>query len=132
MSDTQESTLPATDPNFAAEKIERNINGSTIPCTKITFGPKARVMVTRETTLGDEFDLIALAGDLANNDRWMLLAGLAYSIVELDGTPQLTPTKPGHIKTTLTKIGNDGLRAYVQAVTSLSKGESEIKELAKN
>ena len=67
-------------------------------------------------SLGEQFDLVEIAGDNADNTRWMLMAGVAYAVTDLDGVPVVRATTRQHIRGTLDAIKQDGLSAYFKAL----------------
>ena len=133
MSDTATAETTNTDPNFSVQDTELKIDGKSVSCMKVTFGPQPRNLMFRKLTLGDDLDLIGVAGDLSDNQKWMLLARMAWGAVEVDGVP--TPGAPRtsqEIKARLDQIGTDGLSAYLKGVGTLAKGEDDIMAAAKN
>ena len=134
MSDTQEATAEETViPNFSAQPMSLNIGGKDVECTKIVFGDPLRSIITRKLTLGDEFDLIGIAGDLASNQKWMIMAALAYSAVTIDELPQHSAGLTlAVIRARLDRIGVDGLSAYIKALGVTAAPTTDTVAAAKN
>ncbi len=130
--DTTKTDAVETDPNFSAERIEQNINGKNVSCMRVTFGPTRRTLVTRDLSLGDDFNLMALAGDLSDNQKWMLMARVAFSTITVDSLPIHSHTKKSQLNWTLDQIGIDGLRAYLRGAGELAEKEEDVQATAKN
>jgi hypothetical protein len=132
MSDTQAGGENQGIPNFSAETVKLNWNGKDVDGMRFTFGEPRRTITTQKLGLGDEFDLIGMAGDLSNNSKWMIMAGLAFSVCDIDGLPIPRPTNLIQLRAALDRIGVAGLSAYIRAVGALATDETAVVTAAKN
>jgi hypothetical protein len=63
--------------------------------------------------------LLKAAGpDLSQNDAWLNMAGLAVSVVELDGVPRAMPASERQIENAISELGDHGLKAAADALSS--------------
>jgi hypothetical protein len=71
-----------------------------------------RNLVVRRPTALDTLRLFKAAGPtLAQNEPWLAIAGLASSVVSIDGVPVPTPTTEGQIEEMVRRLGEHGLDA---------------------
>ena len=84
----------------------------------------------KRITALDRLRILKIAGpDLSQNDAWLNLAALAYSVIEIDGIPRAVPTAERQIESTIAELGDTGLKALIEQISSepnddlLSHGE---------
>ena len=71
-----------------------------------------RSLVVRRPTALDTLRLFKAAGPtLAQNEPWLAIAGLASSVVSIDGVPVPTPTTEGQIEEMVRRLGEHGIDA---------------------
>ncbi len=137
MSDTldeaQAPLLEAPPPaNFSVTQSVLNMAGQPIPVRRITFGEPQRSIVVRELGLGDQFDLVEIAGSNAGNPVWMGMAGFAFAVTEIDGTPLPQMTSVKGVRAVLNRIKPDGMAAYFHAMKVSVQSDDSEQEKAKN
>ena len=72
--------------------------------------------IRRQTTL-DRLRLFKAVGpELAYNERYLGLAGLAFSVVAIDGVPFPQPTNEPQIDAAVARIGDAGMAAIGDAL----------------
>src|ERR1700761_8596672 len=75
-----------------------------------------RLSVRRLNAL-DTLRLFKAAGPtLSENEAWLSLAGLAFSVQEIDGVPVPAPTNEIQIEGIIDRLGDEGLNAIVSLV----------------
>jgi hypothetical protein len=62
----------------------------------------------------------------------MGMAMLAKATMDIDGTPVPTPTTKDHLRTTLRKLGKDGLAAAARAMRPPEVDQKVALDAAKN
>lgn len=92
--------------------------------TSVTTVDRAgRHLVLRKPGALDTLRLLKAAGPaLALNEPWLAMAGLVFSVTEIDGIPVPLPTTEQQIEALVERLGDDGLDAIVQ---SLQPGETD-------
>jgi hypothetical protein len=84
-----------------------------------------RRLLLRRLTALDTLRLFKAAGPvLAQNEPWLSMAGLAFSILEIDGVPIPTPTTESQIESVIDRLGDAGLAA----VADLLKEQVDMAE----
>jgi hypothetical protein len=137
MIETVETTAPEaeTDPNFSAERTTTRINGKDKPGWRVTYGDPARTIVTADLSLGDQFNLMEIAGENASRN-WMAMAGFAASVVTIDGVPAPSMTNKQQIARFLDDVTEPGFIAYLKALGTVqnppAQREAETAAAAKN
>jgi hypothetical protein len=77
-----------------------------------TTDQKGRKLVVRQLTALDTLRLFKAAGpELSQNASWLSMAGLAFSLLEIDGVPVPQPTTEAQIEGIVDRLGDDGLTA---------------------
>jgi hypothetical protein len=65
----------------------------------------------------DTLRLFKAAGPvLAQNGPWLSLAGLAFSVVEIDGVPVPAPVTEAQIESLIDRLGDEGLAGIADAL----------------
>nr|WP_294546314.1 hypothetical protein [uncultured Rhodopila sp.] len=73
---------------------------------------QGRKLLLRRLTALDTLRLFKAAGPvLAQNGPWLSMAGLAFSVLEIDGVPVPSPTTEPQIESLIERLGDDGLAA---------------------
>ncbi len=76
-----------------------------------------RVLTIRRQTTLDRLRLFKAVGPtLAYNERYLGLAGLAFSVMAIDGVPVPQPTNDVQIETAIERIGDSGMEAIGAAL----------------
>jgi hypothetical protein len=76
-----------------------------------------RTLTIRRISALDRLRLLKAAGpELSQNDAWLNMAGLALSVVELDGVPRAMPVNERQIEGAISELGDRGLQAVVEAL----------------
>jgi hypothetical protein len=84
-------------------------------CTAIDR--KGRRLVLRRLTALDTLKLFKAAGPvLAQNEPWLSMAGLAFSVLEIDGVPVPPPATETQIESLIERLGDEGLAAIADTV----------------
>lgn len=88
-----------------------------------------RLLVRRPTAL-DTLRLFKAAGPiLAQNEAWLSMAGLAFSVVEIDGVPVPTPATEAQIEGLVERLGDEGLSAIAESITDGNETPAAEKRL---
>jgi hypothetical protein len=78
---------------------------------------KGRRLTLRRLTALDTLRLFKAAGPvLAQNEPWLSMAGLAFSVLEVDGVPVPAPTTETQIEGLIDRLGDEGLAAIANTV----------------
>jgi hypothetical protein len=78
---------------------------------------KGRRLTLRRLTALDTLRLFKAAGPvLAQNEPWLSMAGLAFSVLEIDGIPVPPPATEPQIENLIDRLGDEGLAAVANAV----------------
>ncbi|MDR3532817.1 MAG: hypothetical protein P4L90_19965 [Rhodopila sp.] len=73
---------------------------------------KGRRLSLRRLTALDTLRLFKAAGPvLAQNEPWLSMAGLAFSVLEIDGVPVPSPATEPQIESLIDRLGDEGLAA---------------------
>jgi hypothetical protein len=76
-----------------------------------------RSIAVRRINALDRLRLLKAAGpELSQNDAWLNMAALAFSVTDINGTPRLTPTNEHQIEATISELGDVGLEAIADAL----------------
>jgi hypothetical protein len=85
--------------------------------TLIVVDKRGRHLLLRRLTALDTLRLFKAAGPvLAQNEPWLSMAGLAFSVVEIDGLPIPSPGTEPQIESLIDRLGDDGLVAVADAM----------------
>jgi hypothetical protein len=85
-----------------------------------------RKLLVRRLTALDTLRLFKAAGPvLSQNESWLAMAGLAFSILEIDGIPVPTPVNEPQIESIIERLGEVGL----QTVADTIKDDDEMVDL---
>jgi hypothetical protein len=115
--------------NAAVAPVTSNAAGKT---TATATDSKGRKITVRRLLPVHRLRLFAVAGDLAQNESWMSLGALAWSVVSIDGEPA-QPNSIREIEACLSALGDEGLSAAAEAFVSLmGPRDEDTKEIAKN
>jgi hypothetical protein len=80
--------------------------------TFVATDKRGRKLLLRRLTALDTLRLFKAAGpDLSQNTSWLSMAGLAFSVLEIDGVPIPPPTTESQIENVVDLLGDDGLAA---------------------
>nr|WP_294511699.1 hypothetical protein [uncultured Rhodopila sp.] len=86
----------------------------------------------RRLTALDTLRLFKAAGPvLAQNGPWLSMAGLAFSVLEIDGVPVPPPATESQIESLIDRLGDDGL-AVIATLLNDDSREQDAKEEAGN
>jgi hypothetical protein len=86
---------------------------------------KGRRLMLRRLTALDTLRLFKAAGPvLALNEPWLSMAGLAFSVLEIDGVPVPPPLTEPQIESLIDRLGDEGLAAIADTV----KDEQEMPD----
>jgi hypothetical protein len=78
---------------------------------------KGRRLMLRRLTALDTLRLVKAAGPvLAQNEPWLSMAGLAFSVLEIDGVPVPPPATEPQIESLIDRLGDEGLAAIADTV----------------
>jgi hypothetical protein len=78
---------------------------------------KGRRLALRRLTALDTLRLFKAAGPvLSENESWLSMAGLGFSVFEIDGVPVPTPTTEAQIEALIDRLGDEGLAAVANAM----------------
>jgi hypothetical protein len=78
---------------------------------------KGRQLILRRLTALDTLRLFKAAGPiLAQNEPWLSMAGLAFSLLEVDGIPVPPPATESQIESLIDRLGDEGLKAIADAI----------------
>jgi hypothetical protein len=81
------------------------------------FDKNGRKLSVRRLTALDTLRLFKAAGPvLAQNEPWLAMAGLAFSVLEIDGIPVPTPVTEAQIETMIERLGEVGLEAVADTI----------------
>jgi hypothetical protein len=76
-----------------------------------------RRLTLRRLTALDTLRLFKAAGpNLAQNEPWLSLAGLAFSVLEIDGVPVPPPATEAQIEGLIDRLGDEGLATIADTV----------------
>jgi hypothetical protein len=82
-----------------------------------TMDSKGRRLTLRRLTALDTLRLFKAAGPvLAQNEPWLSMAGLAFSILEIDGVPVPAPVTEAQIEGLIDRLGDEGLAAIADTI----------------
>jgi hypothetical protein len=85
--------------------------------TFTTVDNKGRRLVLRHLTALDTLRLFKAAGPvLSQNEPWLSMAGLAFSVMEIDGVPVPPPATEPQIESLIDRLGDEGLVAIAEMV----------------
>jgi hypothetical protein len=91
--------------------------------TLSTVDKRGRRLLLRRLTALDTLRLFKAAGPvLAQNGPWLSMAGLAFSVLEIEGVPIPPPATEPQIESLIDRLGDDGLAAIA---TLLNDGTSD-------
>jgi hypothetical protein len=85
--------------------------------TKTATDKNGRRLLLRRLTALDTLRLFKAAGPvLAQNEPWLSMAGLAFSVLEVDGVPIPTPSTESQIESIIDRLGDAGLSAIADTL----------------
>jgi hypothetical protein len=89
-------------------------------------------MTLRRLTALDTLRLFKAAGPvLAQNEPWLSMAGLAFSVLEIDGLPVPSPATETQIESLIDRLGDEGLAAIAETVAD-QQDAADVKSNAGN
>ena len=93
-----------------------------------------RNLTVKRLSAIDRLNLFQAAGALAANERWMGLAAIAASVIEIDGDPVPKPVNVGEMKALVGRLDDEGLEAVGKVYEEVFgvRTAEEIAEQAKN
>jgi len=77
---------------------------------------RGRKLSIRLPDAGDQFDLIEIAGAVADNRPWMFRAMVVYAVSAIDGVPLPLPASKDDLKTNARALGDDGIMAVMESL----------------
>jgi hypothetical protein len=93
---------------------------------------RGRNLLLRRLTALDTLRLFKAAGPvLAQNGPWLSMAGLAFSVLEIDGIPVPPPATESQIESLIDRLGDDGLAA-IAGLLEEDKNDPDAKEQVGN
>jgi hypothetical protein len=85
--------------------------------TKIAADRNGRRLLLRRLTALDTLRLFKAAGPvLAQNEPWLSMAGLAFTVLEIDGVPIPAPATEAQIENVIERLGDAGLSAIADTL----------------
>ena len=85
--------------------------------TFVSTDKRGRRLLLRRLTALDTLRLFKAAGPtLAQNEPWLSMAGLAFSVLEIDGVPVPAPMTEPQIEGLIEKLGDEGLAAIADTI----------------
>lgn len=91
-----------------------------------------RQLVLHKLTALDTLRLLKAAGPvLAQNEAWLAMAGLVFSVTEIDGVPVPAPITEAQIEALVERLGDAGLDAVAQALGS-SESDTSSRDAVGN
>jgi hypothetical protein len=85
--------------------------------TRTATDKNGRRLLLRRLSAVDTLRLFKIAGPiLAQNDPWLSMAGLAFSVLEIDGVPIPAPATESQIESIIDRLGDAGLAAIADAL----------------
>jgi hypothetical protein len=91
------------------------LNNAARPHTAVD--KNGRRLLLRRLTALDTLRLFKAAGPvLAQNEPWLSMAGLAFSVVEIDGVPVPSPTTESQIESIIDRLGDAGLATVADSL----------------
>lgn len=101
--------------------------------TFTTVDTNGRRLSLRRLTALDTLRLFKAAGPmLAQNEPWLSMAGLAFSVLEIDGVPVPAPITEAQIEGLVDRLGDDGLAAIANVIKDecpTSKSRADVGNL---
>jgi hypothetical protein len=95
--------------------------------TIIAVDRTGRRLTLRRLTALDTLRLFKAAGPiLAQNEPWLSLAGLAFSVLEIDGVPVPPPATEAQIEGLIDRLGDEGL-AIIADTVDRQQGSADMK-----
>jgi hypothetical protein len=119
-------------PNFSAAPKVVTVNGSAEQWVVIKYGESQvdpalpdKIIEIRRVDMGDQFDLVEIAGSQVDNDVWLSLAIVALSVQTIDNIPvPHGALSKATLRNTLKQIGPLGVRAVRRALLEFDSGGS--------
>jgi hypothetical protein len=85
--------------------------------TRSVVDQTGRRLVLRRLTALDTLRLFKAAGPtLAQNEPWLSMASLAFSVLEIDGVPIPGPSTESQIESLIDRLGDEGLAAIADTI----------------
>jgi hypothetical protein len=85
--------------------------------TYTAIDANGRRLVLRRLTALDTLRLFKAAGPvLAQNEPWLSMAGLAFSVLEIDAVPVPPPATEAQIESLIERLGDEGLAAIADTI----------------
>ena len=85
--------------------------------TRTVIDGRGRRLTIKHLTALDTLRLFKAAGAvLAQNEPWLTMAGLAFSVLEIDSVPVPAPATESQIEGLIDRLGDDGLSAIAAAI----------------
>ena len=89
-----------------------------------------RRLTLRRLTALDTLRLFKAAGPvLAQNEPWLSMAGLAFSVLEIDGVPVPPPATEPQIENLVDQLGDEGLAAIADTIKDQLESPSPRSDL---
>ena len=91
---------------------------------------RGRKIVVRRPTALDTLRLFKAAGPvLAQNEPWLSMAVLAFSVLEIDGIPIPVPSNESQIENMIDRLGDDGIAAVAEIVNAVDDHEMTVTQM---
>jgi hypothetical protein len=88
--------------------------------TIVTRDTLNRDILLRQITALDRLRLLKAAGpELSQNQSWLSMATLVMSVLEINGTPKVTPANERQIEALVAELGDAGLQAVSDGLANL-------------
>jgi hypothetical protein len=89
-----------------------------------------RRLLLRRLTALDTLRLFKAAGPvLAQNEPWLSMAGLAFSVMEIDGVPMPSPSTEPQIESLIDRLGDEGLAAIADMMKDVQESPDVKSDL---
>src|ERR1700744_6569503 len=91
---------------------------------------KGRRLTLRRLTALDTLRLFKAAGPvLAQNEPWLAMAGLALSVIEIDGIPVPQPATESQVEGLVDRLGEAGLAAIAERLEAERESSDTVQNL---
>lgn len=108
-------------PNYSMRREVRPSQDGPAEHLIVTYGTPAQSIVVKPLNLGEQWDLAEVTGANAGNDTFQNMAYTAASVMQFGDVPVMPPRfNRNNLRTVLTRLGLDGLRAVSRALSEAS------------
>ncbi len=108
-------------PNYSMRREVRGTTDGPAEHLIVTYGSPVQSIVVKPLNLGEQWDLAEITGTNAGNDTFQNMAYTAASVMQFGDVPVMPPRfNRNNLRTVLTRLGLDGLRAVSRALSEAS------------